>query len=59
MPTSTTPRIIETRWYGVYLVTEGGHWWLQTDSGCDDYCGTTRPTALTIAHYAATTADIG
>jgi len=33
----------DTRWYGVTVVEENGHFWILIDS-CDYYMGTTFPT---------------
>lgn len=31
--------IYKTRYYGIWIIEENGHWWIQDTNGNDHYCG--------------------
>ena len=41
----------KTQYHGVWLLEQDGDWWIQTDSGCDDYIGRNKPDDATIRVY--------
>ena len=40
-----------TRWYGIYVQEQDGHYWIADDNGNDEYCGHTPPTDSMIKQY--------
>ena len=47
MPTTT----YKTRWSGIYVVADDGHYWIMDDYGNDEYIGTSFPTDNKIESY--------
>lgn len=34
----------KTRWYGIYVIQQDGHYWIADDRGGEEYIGTAFPT---------------
>ena len=42
---------IKTAYYGLWIVEDNGEYWLQDESGCDEYFGHVMPTEADVVAY--------
>lgn len=45
-------KTFKTDYYGIYLINERGHWFIQDDLGNDSYIGKNKPSNTIIDQYA-------
>jgi len=45
------PTQYKTKYYGIWLQTEDGEWWIVDDLGGEQYCGWERPSEAMIDAY--------
>ncbi len=42
-----------TRWYGIHVIQEDGHYWIMDDKGGEEYAGVTFPSDARLDAYRA------